>query len=49
MADNDFENPSFDPDGPGIDDELPDAIIDPPLDVQQELNTSMDRIQSLRG
>lgn len=53
MADLDFENPTFDPDGPGIDDDysfdLPDAIMDPPPDVQQELNTSVDRIQSLRG
>ena len=43
----DFENPTFDPDGPGIDDDenfdFPDAIMDPPL---QELNTSGDRIQS---
>ena len=44
MADLDFENPTFDPDGPGIDDEysfdLPDAIMDPPLRVQQDLNTT---------
>ena len=53
MADLDFENPTFDPDGPGIDDDysfdLPDAIMDPPLHVQQDLNTSGDYIQSLRG
>ena len=52
MADLDFENPTFDPDGPGIDDnysfDLPDAIMDPPLRVQQDLNTSGDHIQSLR-
>ena len=33
MADLDFENPTFDTDGPGIDDDysldLPDAIMDP--------------------
>ena len=44
MADYDFENPTFDPDGPGIDDDeslvLPDAIMDPlPPRVQQEHNT----------
>ena len=53
MADLDFENPTFDPDGPGIDDDysfdLPDAIMDPQLLVQQDLNTSGDHIQSLRG
>ena len=54
MADYDFENPAFDPDGPGIDDDyysfdLLDAIMDPPLRVQQDLNTSGDHIQSLRG
>ena len=51
MADFD---PTFDLDGPGIDDDysldLPDAIMDPlPLRVQQELNTSGDLIQSLQG
>ena len=40
MADYDFKNPTFDPDGPGIDDDysldLPDAIMDPlPPRVQQ--------------
>ena len=54
MADYDFENSTFDPDGSGIDDDysidLPDAIMDPlPPRVQQELNTSGDNIQSLRG
>ena len=54
MADFNFENPTFDPDGPGIDDdyslELPDAIMDPlPPRVQEELNTSGDNIQTLRG
>lgn len=53
MADYDFENPTFDPDGPGTDDDysfdLPDPIMDPPLDVQQQLNTSGDRIQSMRA
>ena len=53
MADYYFENPTFDPDGPGIDDnyslDLPDAIMDPlPPRVQQELNTSGDNIQNLR-
>ena len=51
MADLDFENPTFDPDGPGIDDDysfdLTDAIMDPLLRVQQDLNTSRDHIQSL--
>ena len=54
MADFDFENPTFDPDEPGIDDDysldLPDAIMDPlPPRVQEELNTSGDNIQTLRG
>ena len=54
MADFDFEKPTFDPDGHGIDNDesfdLPDAIMDPlPLRVQQELNTSGDLIQSLKG
>ena len=48
MADFDFENPTFDPDGPGIDDnyslDLPDVIMDPlPPRVQEELNTSGDK------
>ena len=54
MADFDFENPTCNPDGPGIDDDysldLPNAIMDPlPPRVQQELNTSEDNIQTLRG
>ena len=54
MADFDFENPTFDPDGSGMDDDysldLPDAIMDPlPPRVQEELNTSGDNIQTLRG
>ena len=54
MADFDFENPTFDPDGPGIDDDyslyLPDASMDPlPPRVQEELNTSGDNIETLRG
>ena len=53
-ADYDLENPTFDPDGPGIDDDysldLPDAIMDPhPPRVQEELNTSGNNIQSLWG
>ena len=54
MADYDFENRTFDPDGPGIDDDfrldLTDAIMDPlPPRVKQELNTTRDTMQSLRG
>ena len=54
MVDFDFENTTFDPDGPEINDDysldLPDAIMDPlPPRVQQELNTSGDNIQTLRG
>ena len=49
----DFENPTFDPCGPGIGDDYSfdhaDAVMDSPLRVQQELNTSGDRIQSLRA
>ena len=50
----DFENPTFDPDGPGIDDDysldLPDAIMGPLTPrVQEERNTSGDNIQSMRG
>ena len=53
-ADFDFENPTFDPDGPGTDDDysldLPDSTMDSlPPRVQQELNTSGDNIQTLRG
>ena len=54
MADFDFENPTFDPNRPGIDNDesfdLSDGIMDPlPLRVQQELNTPGDLIQSLQG
>ena len=54
MADLDFENPTFDPDGPGINDDysldLPDAIMHPlPPRVHPELNTSGVNIQTLRG
>ena len=48
-----FENPTFDPDGTGIDDiysfDLPDPPLEPPLDVQQQLDASGERIQSMRG
>ena len=48
-----FENLTFDPDGPGIDDDysfdLPDPPLDPPLDVQQQLDASGVRIQRMRG
>ena len=48
-----FENPTFDPDWPGKDDDysfdLPDLPLDPPLDVQQQLNASGERILSMRG
>ena len=54
MADFDFENPMFDPDGPEIDDDysldLRDAIMDQlPPRVQEELNTTGGNIQTLRG
>ena len=50
MDDVTFENPTFDPDGPGEDDDfdLPDTPIDPPPDVQQQLNSSGDLLQNLR-
>ena len=48
-----IRNPTFDPDGPEIEDdysfELPDPPLDPPLDGQQQLDASGERIQSLRG
>ena len=48
-----FENPTFDPDGPGKDDNYSTVLTDPPLDptlhVQQQLNASGERIQSMRG
>ena len=47
-----FEIPMFDPDGPGIDNdysfELLDPTLDPPLDIQQQLDASGERIQSMR-
>ena len=53
MDDVTFENPSFDPDGPGVDDDysfdLPDPPMEPPLDVQQQLNASGDNLQNLQG
>ena len=50
MDDVTFENPTFDPDGPGEDDDfdLPDTPMDPPPDVQQQLNMSGDLLQNLR-
>ena len=48
MADFTFENPTFDPDGPGVDDDyipLPDTLMEPPI---EELNTSEDNLQNLR-
>ena len=50
MDDVTFENPTFDPDGPGEDDDfdLHDTPMDPPPDVQQQLNTSGDLLQNLR-
>ena len=44
-----FENPTFDPDGPGIDDDYSFDVPDPPQDVQQQLDASRKRIQSMRG
>ena len=44
-----FENPMFDPDGPGKDDDYSFDLPDPPLHVQQQLNTSGERILSMRG
>ena len=50
MDDVTFEKPTFDPDGPGEDDDfdLPGTPMDPPPDVQQQLNTSGDLLQNLR-
>ena len=50
MDDVTFENPTFDPDGPGEDDDfdLPDPPIEPPFDVHQKLNASGDNLQSLQ-
>ena len=47
MDDVTFENPMFDPDGPVDDDfDLPDPPMEPPFDVQQQLNG--DNLQSLQ-
>ena len=50
MDDVTFENPTFDPVGPGVDDDfdLPDPPMEPPLDVQELLNASGDNLQSLQ-
>ena len=50
MEDVTFENPTFDPDGPGEDDsfDLRDPPMEPPLDVQQQLNASGDNLQILQ-
>ena len=46
-----FENTTVDPDGPGIDDDfdLPDPPMEPPPDVQRQLNSSGDHLQNLQG
>ena len=53
MDDVTFENPTFDPDGPGVDDDycfdLPDPPMEPPLDVRQQLNVSGENLQNLAG
>ena len=53
MDDITFENPTFDPDGPGVDDDysfnLPDPPMEPPPDVQHQLNASGDNLQNARG
>ena len=50
MDDVTFENPTFDPDGPGVDDDfdLPDPPMEPPFDVQQQLNASGDNLEDLQ-
>ena len=50
MDDVIFENPTFDPDGPGEDDDfdIPDPPMEPRLDVQQLLNASGDNLKSLQ-
>ena len=50
MDDVTFENPTFDPDGPGEDDDfdLPDPPMEPPPDVQRQLNMSGDNLQNLQ-
>ena len=49
MDDVTFENPTFDPDGPGVEDDfdLPNPPMEPPFDVQQQVNASGDNLQSL--
>ena len=47
MDDVTFENPMFDPDGPGVDDDF-DPPMEPPFDVQPQLNASGDSLQSLQ-
>ena len=53
MNDVTLENPAFDLDGPGVDDDysfdLPDPPMEPPLDVRQQLNASGDNLQNLAG
>ena len=44
-----FENLTFDSDGPGKDDGYSFDLPGPPLDVQQQLNASGERIQSMRA
>ena len=44
-----FENPTFDPEGPRVHDDYSFYLFDPPLDVQQQLDASGERIQSMRG
>ena len=48
-----FENPTFDPDGPGVDDDysfdLPDPPMESPLDVRKQLNASGGNLQNLQG
>ena len=50
MDDVTFENPTFDPDGPGEDDDfdLPDPPMEPPPDVQRQLNASGGILQNLQ-
>ena len=51
MDDVTFKNPTFDPDRPGVDDDfdLPDPPMEPPFDVQQQLNASGDNLQDAGG
>ena len=44
-----FENPTFDPDESGTDDDYSFDLPNPPLDVQQQLDALGKRIQSMRG